>query len=361
MVVDVVAAEPDRVHERIAGRFARAEPRAPTNFSDYSQRMQREMVGQVRSFNRAVTQRIGALNDAFLSRGRPLGQARVLWEIGPDGSDVRSLRSRLDLDSGYLSRLLRSLQADGLVAVEPSKADGRVRIARLTRRGMAERAELDRLSDDAAAGILRPLGSRQRTRLVAAMAEVERLLAASAVRIAACDPRRPDARFCLLAYFGELSRRFEGGFDPALSISAGDDELTPPAGLLLVATLHGEPVGCGALKFHGDAPTEIKRMWVAPEARGLGLGRRLLASLEEHAAASGAGAIRLETNGALTEAIALYRSAGYREVPAFNDEPYAHHWFEKPVAAGRGNHGRMSAYDADRSRPAACAPGGNAR
>jgi DNA-binding MarR family transcriptional regulator len=295
--------------------------------------MEPEMVGRVRSFNRAVTQRAGALDDAFLSRGRPLGQARVLWEIGPEGSDVRALRSRLDLDSGYLSRLLRSLEADGLVDVAPSQADGRVRIARLTRPGLAERAELDRLSDDAATEILRPLSSGQRSRLVAAMAEVERLLAASAVRVAGCDPRRPEARFCLQAYFGELARRFDSGFDPALSISAGDEELTPPAGLLLVATLHGEPVGCGALKFHDAAPAEIKRMWVAPAARGIGLGRRLLADLEERAAQSGADRARLETNGALTEAIALYRSAGYREVPAFNDEPYAHHWFEKPLTS----------------------------
>jgi DNA-binding MarR family transcriptional regulator/ribosomal protein S18 acetylase RimI-like enzyme len=294
--------------------------------------MEREMVSRVRSFNRAVTQQVGALDDTFLSRARPLGQARVLWEIGPDGSDVRALRSRLDLDSGYVSRLLRALEADGLVDVVPSDADGRVRIARLTDRGLAERAELDRLADEAATEILRPLSSGQRSRIVAAMAEVERLLAASAVRIAVCDPRRPEARFCLQSYFSELSRRFDRGFDPALSISAGDDELTPPAGLLLVATLHGQPVGCGALKFHDDAPAEIKRMWVAPAARGTGLGRRLLAELEERAAHSGAACARLETNGSLTEAIALYRSAGYREVPAFSDEPYAHHWFEKSLA-----------------------------
>jgi hypothetical protein len=69
--------------------------------------MELEMVEQVRRFNRTVTQRTGALNEAFLARGRPLGQARVLWEIGPDGADIRLLRSRLDLDSGYLSRVLR--------------------------------------------------------------------------------------------------------------------------------------------------------------------------------------------------------------------------------------------------------------
>ena len=289
------------------------------------------MVGQVRSFNRTVTQRIGALNDEFLSRDRPLGQARLLWEIGSDGCDIRLLRSRLDLNSGYLSRLLRALENDGLVAVEPSRADGRVRIARLTGPGLAERAVLDRRSDDAAVAILEPLSARQRARLVAAMAEVERLLVASAVQVTEYDPRHPNARACLRAYFGELSRRFDGGFDPDRSISADDEELTPPAGLLLVATRHGEPVGCGALKFHGDGPTEIKRMWVSPAVRGLGLGRRLLAELEARAAIRGVGALRLETNRALDEAIGLYRDSGYREVAAFNDEPYAHHWFEKTL------------------------------
>ena len=291
------------------------------------------MIEQVRRFNRTVTQRIGALNDAFLARDRPLGQARLLWEIGPDGSDVRRLRARLDLDSGYLSRLLRSLESDELVLVEPSEADGRVRTARLTSRGRAERAELDRLSDDAAAALLEPLSRRQRDRLMTAMAEVELLLAASAIQISVCDPRHPDARRAVQAYVTELSYRFEDGFDPARGISATDDEVSPPAGLFLLATLHAEPVGCGVLKFHPDTRAHLKRMWVAPEVRGLGLGRRLLAELEARAAAHGARTLQLETHRALSEAIGLYRTAGYREVPAFNDEPYAHHWFEKRIGA----------------------------
>src|SRR5947209_16712068 len=142
--------------------------------------MDAEMVGQVRRFNRAVTQQAGALDDEFLSRGRPLGQARVLWEIGPDGCDVRELRARLGLDSGYLSRLLRALEQDGLITVGASEADARRRTARLTVQGQAERDEYDRRSDDAAASLLGPLSGRQRERLVSAMAEVERLLAASA-------------------------------------------------------------------------------------------------------------------------------------------------------------------------------------
>ena len=293
--------------------------------------MDQVMIEQVRRFNRTVTQRVGALDEAFLSRGRPLGQARLLWEIGPEGSDLRLLRARLDLDSGYLSRLLRSLEGDGMVVVEPSHADGRVRTARLTSRGRAEQAELDRLSDDAAAAILQPLSGRQRDRLMTAMADVERLLVVSAVQISACDPRRPDARRAVQAFVAELSDRFEDGFDPSLGISATDDEVSPPAGLFLLATLHAQPVGCGVLKFRSDAPTHIKRMWVAPEVRGLGLGRRLLAELEAQAAAHGVRMLRLETNRALSEAIRLYRSAGYREVAPFNDEPYAHHWFEKTI------------------------------
>jgi DNA-binding MarR family transcriptional regulator/predicted N-acetyltransferase YhbS len=301
--------------------------------------MDTTMIGQVRRFNRTVTQRVGALNDSFLSRARPLGQARVLWEIGPDGSDVRMLRSRLDLDSGYLSRLLRSLEHDGLVAVERSGADARVRTARLTGKGLAERAELDRRSDQEAAAILGPLTDGQRARLVTAMAEVERLLVASTVKISARDPRDPAARACLRAYFAELERRFEHGFDPELGLPAGDEELTPPAGLLLVATLHDEPAGCGALIFHDDGSgcsssdgwAHIKRMWVASGLRGLGLGRRILADLEARAASAGARTVRLDTNQVLTEAIGLYRASGYREVAAFNNDAYAHHWFEKDL------------------------------
>jgi GNAT superfamily N-acetyltransferase/DNA-binding MarR family transcriptional regulator len=296
--------------------------------------MDASLIAEVRRFNRTVTQRVGALNDAYLARDRSLGQARLLWEIGPDGTDVRTLRERLDLDSGYLSRLLRALEADGLaeVGLQSAMGDGRVRTARLTRAGRKERGLLDRRSDELAEAILAPLTPEQRTRLVDAMSTVERLLAASMVGVAVTDPRDPAARTCLRAYFEELGTRFETGFDPARSISADDEELEPPRGLLLVATLHGEPVGCGALKLHGRAPAELKRMWVAPSARGLGLGRRLLAELEAQAAAYDVRTLRLETNQSLTEAIALYRSAGYREVPAFNDEPYAHHWFEKKVS-----------------------------
>jgi len=296
-------------------------------------------IAQLRRFNRIVTQRVGALNDHFLSRDRSLGEARLLWEIGPKGRDVRSLRAQLELDSGYVSRLLRSLEAARLITVGPDDSDKRVRIARLTRLGLAERKVLDRRSDELAASLLAPLSAEQRVRLVAAMADVERLLTAAMVEISPIDPSHPHARHCLREYFSELDRRFDTGFDPANSIPALDEEMRPPAGLFLVATLGGDPIGSGALKFHGREPADLKRMWVASSARGLGVGRRLLNELESHAVRHGVRSVRLETNKSLVEAISLYRSAGYAEVPAFNDEPYAHHWFAKQIRPARTREG----------------------
>src|SRR5215207_485442 len=294
--------------------------------------MSAEMVDQVRRFNRTVTERVGALNDHFLGLERPLGEARLLWEIGLEGCEVRLLRSRLGLDSGYLSRLLRSLEAAGLVTVAASGSDRRIRVARLTSHGRAARATLDERADDLARSLLAPLNSQQRERLVAAMGDVECLLTAASVEFTAVDPEHPDARYCLAEYVAELNRRSQRGFDPSVGATALPHEVRPPAGEFFVVYLHGEAIGCGAVKHHADAPAEIKRMWIAPAARGLGLGRRLLEQLEACAIAGGARVARIETSAVLTEALELYRSTGWVEVPAFNDEPFADHWFEKALA-----------------------------
>ena len=291
------------------------------------------LVRDVRRFNRTVTEHIGVLADHYLGGGLTAAEARLLWEVGDVGSELRSLRARLDLDSGYLSRLLRALEGEGLVAVEPGATDRRVRTVRLTDAGRAERAVLDRESDALAESLLAPLGDGQRERLVEAMAVVERLLTAGLVAVAVEDPRSAAARFCLDAYAAELDATFEGGFDTARSRPVDPAALTPPRGLLLVARLHAEPIACGALKLPPGEPAEIKRLWVAPAARRLGVARRVLAELEARARQAGAEVVRLDTNRALRAATTLYRSAGYIEVPAFNDEPYAHHWFEKRLRA----------------------------
>ncbi|MEA2213439.1 MAG: hypothetical protein QOF83_3387 [Solirubrobacteraceae bacterium] len=287
---------------------------------------------RVRRFNRVVTERIGALGDRYMGRDRALGEARVLWEIGPDGTALAPLRARLGLDSGYLSRVLRSLQADGLVQVVEDPRDRRARIARLTPHGEREHATLDARSDELAGSLLEPLSAPQRERLLTAMGEVECLLTAAAVQITAIDPEHDDARFCLAQYTHELNRRSDRTFDPTVGATARPDEVRPPAGQFFIAYRHGEPIGCGAVKHHDAAPAEIKRMWIAPEARGLGLGRRLLQTLESCARDAGAHTARIETNSALTEAIALYTSAGWNEVDAFNEEPFADRWLQKSLA-----------------------------
>ncbi len=293
--------------------------------------MESDRVNRVRSFNRTVTKRIGALNDSFLDRGRPLGEARLLYEIGRDGAEVRELRARLRLDSGYASRLLRSLEKQGLVTGQAAANDGRVRRVTLTRKGQREVAELDRRSDAFAQSVLAPLNPAQQDRLIKAMGEVERLMQASAVRLDTEPPDSADARYCLNAYFQDIADRFETGFEPAKSIIAQANELTPPAGALVVARLDGRPIGCGALRQKGAELGEIKHLWVDRAVRGLGVGRRILAQLETLAREFGLRTLRLDTNRALTEAQALYRASGYREVAPFNDEPYAHHWFEKSL------------------------------
>jgi DNA-binding MarR family transcriptional regulator/GNAT superfamily N-acetyltransferase len=288
-------------------------------------------VDQVRRFNRIVTERVGALNEHFLGRERPLGEARLLWEVGVDGCEVRLLRARLGLDSGYLSRLLRSLEAAGLVTVTAGDGDRRIRVARLTAAGRRERAALDQRSDELARSLLAPLGPKQRQQLVAAMQDVERLLTSASVQITSVDPEHPDARYCLAEYVAELNRRSRRGFDPSVGATALPHEIRPPAGEFFVAYLYEEAVGCGAVKHHTDQPAEIKRMWIAPTARGLGLGRRLLDRLEACALAGGARVAHIETSAVLVEALSLYQSTGWVEVPAFNDEPFADHWLEKAL------------------------------
>ena len=143
-----------------------------------------------------------------------------------------------------------------------------------------------------------------------------------------------DAQYCLGQYYRELQERFDAGFDPELSLVPSLDEFAPPRGTFLLIRLNGEPVGCGGLKPISKEAAYLKRMWIAPGARGLGLARRLLSALEESARSIGYSIVRLETNKSLIEAQQLYRSSGYAEVVPFNDERYAHHWFEKRLDQG---------------------------
>jgi DNA-binding MarR family transcriptional regulator len=279
----------------------------------------------IRSFNRLVTRQIGALNDRYLGL-LPLGEARVLFEIGAaaGGATPRDIRARLGLDSGYLSRVIGSLRRHGLVEETPNPTDRRTKRLRLTRAGHAEQRKLDRASDGLAASTLEPLSGEQRERLLRAQREVRRLLALSMFTIALEDAASGDARWCLGHYYAELDERFEEGFE------APPDESRDLAAFV-VARLDGQPAGCGALKTLEPGMGEIARVWVDSTHRGLGLGPRIIAALEQQATQLGHHTLRLDTNRSLDEAKAMYKANGYVEIARYNDNPYANHWFEKAL------------------------------
>jgi len=285
----------------------------------------------LRRFNRAWTQRVGVLDEAFLGSGRPLGPARLLFEIGPDGAGVLALRQRLGLDSGYLSRLLGRLVDEGLVEVLPDPSDRRRRLATLTARGRREWQELEDRSERMARDLVAPLSESQRARLDDALATAELLVRAATVELAAVPADSPEAVAAVSSYVAELDRRFPGGFDPGDALTADADALAPPYGTFVLARSADEVVACGGVQRIGDATAELKRMWVHPDWRGAGLGSRLLRHLEDEAARAGHRTVRLDTNGSLAEAIAMYGRAGYRPIERYNDNPYAQAWFEKAL------------------------------
>lgn len=288
-------------------------------------------VAALRRFNRSFTQRVGVLDDSYLAIGRPVGSARLLFEIGPDGTTVLALRRRLGLDSGYLSRLLRDLELDGLAEVGPDPADGRRRLARLTADGRRAWSELDRRSDELAGGLLAPLSVRQRDALATALSTADRLLRVATVDVEIVDPHAEVALAALHAYVAELDRRFPDGFDPGDALVADAPTMRSPTGAFLVARSDADVVACGAIRRHDERTGELKRMWVHADWRGAGLGRRMLTELELVAADLGYRRVVLDTNATLTEAIAMYERHGYRSIERYNDNPDAQRWFDKQL------------------------------
>jgi len=149
------------------------------------------------------------------------------------------------------------------------------------------------------------------------------------MRLEERNPSDPAAQACLARYYAELDGRFPGGFKVELSRDPDAADLIRPRGSFVVAFQVAQPVGCVALKGTDLGYGEIKRMWIAPSARGSGLARQLMARAEQIARELGMPLLRLDTNSTLTDAIAIYRHWGWQEIERFNDDPYAEVFFEK--------------------------------
>ncbi|MBY4616701.1 bifunctional helix-turn-helix transcriptional regulator/GNAT family N-acetyltransferase [Rhizobium redzepovicii] len=284
-------------------------------------------ISRVRRFNRAVTSEVGALDSSFLGRGRPLGAARVLNSIGRGQSDVAAIRDYLGLDSGLMSRLLRSLEEEGFIETVPNAEDARRRVVRLTENGRSEFQAYEALSNAQAEAFL--ARHRRPEELLCAMDMIASSLKRDQIVIEEKDPRHEDARYCLSEYYGELARRFEKGFDVSLSRDPDATDMIRPRGAFLVAMSDGLPIGCVGMKGDGGEVAEVKRLWVAPSARGLGLATCLMTAAETIARELSVKLLRLDTNSALSEAQQLYRGSGWVEIGRFNDDPYPDTFFEK--------------------------------
>ena len=289
-----------------------------------------DAIARLRRFNRAVTREVGALDTSFLGRGRPLGMARVLQLVRPEGTDVALIRDRLALDSGLTSRFLRNLENEGLIETATDPADRRRRIAHLTPKGQAEMAAYEGIGHDRAARLIAKAGSRA-DELVAAMDLIATLLNRDQLEIREADPDSPEALACQQAYFDEILARVSIARPEYFPLpDPGADSYRPPQGRFLVAWSDDLPVGCVALRPFDDRTAEVKRLWVHASARGQGLSRRLMAAIEAEARGVGYQRLRLDTNSALTEAIALYRATGWTDIAPYTTPP-ADVWMEKPL------------------------------
>ncbi|PJE25850.1 MarR family protein [Pseudooceanicola antarcticus] len=293
--------------------------------------MSNDPIARYRRFSRAVTKEVGALDQSFLGRGRPLGTARVLNAIGHGKTEVSVLRDYLGLDSGLLSRLLRGLETEGLVTTSAHPEDARARVARLTEAGEAEFQAYEALSNDRATRALARHPHPEA--LLAAMDLVASALGRDSIEIVEADPRDPASRLCLEAYYAELAARFDTGFDVSLSRDPEATDMILPRGSFLLAMSDGMAIGCVGLKGSGGPVAEIKRLWISPSARGLGLSKRLMTEIEARARALEITTLRLDTNSKLPEAVALYRNTGWSEIDRFNDDPYPDHFFEKNISS----------------------------
>jgi DNA-binding MarR family transcriptional regulator len=289
-----------------------------------------DAIARLRRFNRVVTREIGALDTSYLGRGRPLGVARVLHLIQPGGTDVADIRNRLRLDTGLLSRTLRGLQTEGLIHLATDPADRRRRIVHLTEAGRAEWQIYENLGHAKAEGVFARAGSRQQA-LIDAMDLIATVMLRDEVVILDADPDDPAALHCVGAYYHQLLTTFDAFTADMLPLPLPDAaKYRPPQGAFLIAWSDDLPIGCVSLRPLSPGIGEVKRLWIDPIARGQGLGRRLMRAIEDRARGMGLTRLQLDTNTALTAAVALYRREGWTDIAPYTTPP-ANVWMAKTL------------------------------
>jgi DNA-binding MarR family transcriptional regulator/N-acetylglutamate synthase-like GNAT family acetyltransferase len=277
-------------------------------------------VAAVRRFNRFYTQKIGVLNEGLLRSPFSLAEARVLYELAHrERPTAAELGRDLGLDPGYLSRILRGFARRGLVASTPSETDRRQRLLTLTARGRAAFAPLDRRSRREIGALLDGLSEEAQRRLVGAMATIERLLAprppASPPYL--LRPHRPGDMGWVVQRHGALYAQ-EHGWDERFEALVAEivagfiKRFDPQAERCWIAERDGETVGCVFLVRKSRMVAQLRLLLVEPQARGLGIGGRLVEECLRFAGQAGYRKVVLWTNDVLHAARRLYERAGFR-------------------------------------------------
>jgi DNA-binding MarR family transcriptional regulator/GNAT superfamily N-acetyltransferase len=291
-----------------------------------------EQIEKVRSFNRFYTHHIGLLNEGLLESAFSLTEARVLYEMAHRGPvTAADLGRELGLDAGYLSRLLKRFDAQGLVQRSPSKTDRRQFLLSLTDKGLAAFAPLDRASAAQVAAMLSGLPVSERERLVQAMTTVERLVGGGR------EPNRPyilrshqSGDIGWIAHRQGLLYAQEYGWDQTFEALVAEiaaafvRNFDPQWERCWIAERDGDVVGSVFLVRHSDEVAKLRLLYVEPSARGLGLGRRLVDECIGFARAKGYKILTLWTNDVLVAARSIYQATGFRLV-----KEEAHHSFGK--------------------------------
>ncbi|SEG84582.1 DNA-binding transcriptional regulator, MarR family [Nonomuraea solani] len=271
-------------------------------------------VSEVRGFNRFYTKVIGALQAGMLDSPYSLTEVRVLFELAQgEFMETGELRGLLDLDAGYLSRLLTRFEADGLVARERSASDARKQLVRLTPAGAEVFAALDRRSAEEIGRLLSGLAEEDQERLVSSMAAIRALLGEGPARepYVIRPPRTGDLGWVVYRHGVLYGAEYGWGtdFERLVSRIVGDLDFSRDAGW--IAEVDGERAGCVFFVRQDETTAKLRMLLVEPSARGLGLGRRLVEECLRHARAEGCKRIVLWTRDCLASARRIYEAAGF--------------------------------------------------
>ena len=277
-------------------------------------------IDAIRHFNRFYTRRIGALQPQYLSSPYSLPQARVLYELGQRGECTASeLGADLDLDPGYLSRLVQGLKRNGLVLGEAAKEDARRVRLTLTTKGRKAYQQLDARSRDEVGAMLAKMGASEQTRLVDALQAVEGVLDSKRDGRVTLRAHRPGDMGWVIGAHGRIYAA-EYGWDERFEalvaeIAAGFiKDLDPARERCWIAELNGEPVGCVFLVKKSKSVAKLRLLIVEPKARGMKLGRRLVDECIAFARDKGYRTLVLWTQSNLVAARNIYKATGFKLV-----------------------------------------------